>query len=129
MTAIVRPEAVTAPGFRSVLTGHTWPASLSNCAEERNERHCLRQPIADRANTYFEARRLETGGDRVIVRGALRSLLVLLTVATLVFVLIHASGDPLAGFTPPGASPEQQAIARKELGLDRPLIAQYGIFA
>jgi peptide/nickel transport system permease protein len=64
----------------------------------------------------------------LILSGVLRSLLVLLTVATLVFVLIHVSGDPLAGFTPPGASPEQQAIAREELGLDRPLVVQYGTF-
>ncbi len=64
----------------------------------------------------------------LITRGVLRSLLVLLTVATLVFVLIHVSGDPLAGFTPPGASPEQQAIAREELGLDRPLVVQYGTY-
>jgi len=64
----------------------------------------------------------------LIMRGVLRSILVLLTVATLVFVLIHLSGDPLAGFTPPGASPEQQAIAREELGLDRPIVLQYGRF-
>lgn len=64
----------------------------------------------------------------LVIRGVLRTLLVLLTVATLVFVLIHVSGDPLAGFTPPGASPEQQAITREELGLDRPVVVQYGIF-
>lgn len=64
----------------------------------------------------------------LVLRGFGRALLVLLTVATIVFVLIHLSGDPIAGFTPPGASPEQQAVLRKELGLDRPLIVQYGIF-
>jgi peptide/nickel transport system permease protein len=64
----------------------------------------------------------------LLVRGVLRTILVLLTVSTLVFALIHLSGDPLAGFTPPGASPEQQAITREELGLDRPVIVQYGMF-
>jgi len=60
-----------------------------------------------------------------VLRGALRSLLVMLAVASIVFALIHLSGDPLAGFTPPGASPEQQAIVREQLGLDRSLPVQY----
>ena len=127
MTAIVRPEAVTAPGFRSVLTGHTWPASLSNCAEG------LLAPLPSTTNrrsgqhTVLRLGVWRPGGDRVIVRGALRSLLVLLTVATLVFVLIHASGDPLAGFTPAGRFAGAAGNRSQGLGLDRPLIAQYGI--
>ncbi|MCC6704783.1 MAG: ABC transporter permease [Thermomicrobiales bacterium] len=64
----------------------------------------------------------------LIARSAARALLVLLTVATIVFGMIHLSGDPLAGFTPPGASPEQQAIIRERLGLDRPLPVQYAKF-
>ena len=64
----------------------------------------------------------------LIARGFMRSLLVLATVATIVFALIHLSGDPLAGFTPPGASPEQQAAAREQLGLDRYLPVQYASF-
>jgi peptide/nickel transport system permease protein len=64
----------------------------------------------------------------LITRSAVRSLLVLLTVATIVFALIHLSGDPLAGFTPPGASPEQKQRAREELGLDRSLPVQYATF-
>lgn len=64
----------------------------------------------------------------LVLRGLGRALLVLITAATIVFALIHLSGDPIAGFTPPGASPEQQAILRHELGLDRSLLTQYGIF-
>lgn len=64
----------------------------------------------------------------LLLRGLGRALLVLITAATIVFALIHLSGDPIAGFTPPGASPEQQAILRHELGLDRSLLTQYGIF-
>jgi peptide/nickel transport system permease protein len=63
-----------------------------------------------------------------IIQNAIRAILVLVTVTTIVFALIHVSGDPLAGFTPPGASPEQQDRARAELGLDQPLIVQYGRF-
>jgi peptide/nickel transport system permease protein len=64
----------------------------------------------------------------LVLRGLGRAVLVLVTVATIVFVLVHLSGDPIAGFTPPGASPEQQAVLRHELGLDRSLVTQYGIF-
>ena len=64
----------------------------------------------------------------LVLRGLGRALLVLITAATIVFALIHLSGDPIAGFTPPGASPEQQAVLRHELGLDRSLLTQYGIF-
>ena len=50
---------------------------------------------------------------------------VLLGVTTLVFGLIHLSGDPLAGLLPPGSSPEQLAAIRHGYGLDRPLLEQY----
>jgi peptide/nickel transport system permease protein len=64
----------------------------------------------------------------LMLRGLGRAVLVMVTVASIVFVLVHLSGDPIAGFTPPGASPEQQAVLRHELGLDRSLLTQYGIF-
>ncbi|HET7092681.1 MAG TPA: ABC transporter permease [Thermomicrobiales bacterium] len=54
--------------------------------------------------------------------------LVLFGVTTLVFALIHLSGDPLAGLVPPGSSPEQLARLRVAYGLDRPLPAQYVAF-
>jgi ABC-type dipeptide/oligopeptide/nickel transport system permease component len=41
-----------------------------------------------------------------------------------IFALIHASGDPTAGFLAPGSSPEVTASMRDRLGLDRPLIVQ-----
>jgi ABC-type dipeptide/oligopeptide/nickel transport system permease component len=63
-----------------------------------------------------------------IARRLGRGVLVVLAVASLVFVLMHASGDPLAGFVPPGASPEQMAAMRERLGLDRPLPVQYADF-
>jgi len=64
----------------------------------------------------------------LIFRGVGRALLVLFTVASLVFVMVHLSGDPLAGFVPPGASPEQKAVIREQLGLDRPIAVQYADF-
>jgi peptide/nickel transport system permease protein len=56
------------------------------------------------------------------------SLGVLVAVATAIFVLIHLGGDPTAGFTAPGASPEQQASIREQFGLNRPLPDQYAIY-
>ncbi|MDP8907695.1 MAG: glutathione ABC transporter permease GsiC, partial [Chloroflexota bacterium] len=41
-----------------------------------------------------------------------------------IFMLLHLSGDPLAGILPPGSSPEATVALRQELGLDRPLAVQ-----
>jgi peptide/nickel transport system permease protein len=50
---------------------------------------------------------------------------VLFGVVSVTFVLLHLSGDPLAGLMPPGATPEVQAQIRHANGLDRPLPSQY----
>ncbi len=57
-----------------------------------------------------------------------RAALVLVGVASLVFVLLHLGGDPLDGLLPPGSSPEQKAAIGRAYGLDRPLPAQYAAF-
>ena len=44
---------------------------------------------------------------------------------TLVFGLIHLSGDPLAGLLPPGSSPSNWPRSARGYGLDRPLLEQY----
>lgn len=61
----------------------------------------------------------------LLIRSMGRALLVLVTVASLVFAMVQLSGDPLAGFVPPGASPETKAAIREQLGLDRPVAVQY----
>ena len=53
------------------------------------------------------------------------ALLVMLAVAGLAFASVHLSGDPIAGFTAPGASPQDKAAIRHNLELDRPLSVQY----
>jgi len=58
----------------------------------------------------------------------LTALAVLLVVTSLVFGLVHLSGDPLDALVPPGATPEQTARMREHYGLDRPLAVQYGTF-
>lgn len=60
-----------------------------------------------------------------LLRRLIYALLVMLAVATLAFAAIHLAGDPLSGFTAPGASPADQAAIRRQLGLDRPVAVQY----
>ncbi len=59
--------------------------------------------------------------------GALAGALALVwAVATLLFVLVHAApGDPAAFLVPPGAGAAEVARVRAELGVDRPIGAQY----
>ena len=66
---------------------------------------------------------------RYLVRRLLLTIPVLLGVATLVFSLIHfIPGDPAQAMLGEGAAPEDVAQLRARLGLDRPLLAQYGSF-
>src|SRR6185369_8741345 len=69
----------------------------------------------------------------VVLRFTIRRLLltvpVLIGVATLVFSLIHlVPGDPALAMLGESASPQDIAVLRDKLGLDRPLIVQYGTF-
>ncbi len=66
---------------------------------------------------------------RFIVRRLLLTLPVLLGVATLVFALIHLiPGDPAQAILGETASDADVAALRQRLGLDRPLLEQYGGF-
>jgi peptide/nickel transport system permease protein len=66
---------------------------------------------------------------RYVVRRVLLAVPVLFGVATLVFSLIHlVPGDPAQAMLGDGAAPQDVAELRKNLGLDRPLLTQYGTF-
>ena len=66
---------------------------------------------------------------RFLVRRILLTLPVVLGVATLVFSLIHlVPGDPVQAMLGESASPEEITELRGRLGLDRPLLVQYGRF-
>jgi peptide/nickel transport system permease protein len=66
---------------------------------------------------------------RFLIRRLLLTLPVLLGVATLVFSLIHlVPGDPVQAMLGESASPQDIAAMRTRLGLDRPLLVQYGAF-
>lgn len=47
---------------------------------------------------------------------------------TVVFFLIRLTGDPVRAILGDYSSPEAVAIVRQELGLDKPLIVQYGLY-
>jgi peptide/nickel transport system permease protein len=66
---------------------------------------------------------------RYLIRRILLTIPVLLGVATLVFSLIHlVPGDPAQAMLGEGASAKEVADLRTRLGLDRPLLEQYGRF-
>jgi peptide/nickel transport system permease protein len=65
---------------------------------------------------------------RYLVRQATQAVLTLLLVSVMVFAAGRVIGDPLDLYLPPNASPEQEAAIRSNLGLDRPLVVQYGSF-
>jgi peptide/nickel transport system permease protein len=66
---------------------------------------------------------------RYLLRRLLLTIPVLLGVATLVFALIHLiPGDPAQAILGEGATQEEVAQLRARLGLDRPLVVQYGVF-
>ena len=70
-----------------------------------------------------------TGVGAFLARRLVLSVPVLLGVATLVFSLIHMiPGDPAQAMLGEAASPADVAALRAKLGLDRPLLEQYGVF-
>jgi ABC-type dipeptide/oligopeptide/nickel transport system permease component len=66
---------------------------------------------------------------RFLIRRFILTIPVLLGVATLVFALIHlVPGDPAVSMLGEGATADEVAALRTKLGLDRPLLEQYGAF-
>jgi len=56
------------------------------------------------------------------------TLIVLFCVLTLVFVVLHLTGDPVMMMLPSNASREEIDALTRSLGLDQPLLVQYGRF-
>ena len=64
-----------------------------------------------------------------ILQRLLGMLVVMFVVVTIVFIIIRiAPGDPAAVMLGPDATAQDVATLRTRLGLDQPLIVQYGIF-
>jgi ABC-type dipeptide/oligopeptide/nickel transport system permease component len=65
---------------------------------------------------------------RFIVKRLGYAVLSLLLLSLTIFLLVRLTGDPAVLLVEPGASPEDMAAIRAQLGLDRPLWVQYGQF-
>lgn len=63
-----------------------------------------------------------------LLRRLLRAIVVLWGISTIVFVVMRLSGDPVTLLLPQDATQEDHARISHELGLDRPMWVQYGIF-
>ena len=63
-----------------------------------------------------------------LLRRLYHALIVLFVVTGIVFLILHASGDPLELLMPPDAPPHLVEEMRRNLGLDKPLLIQYGLF-
>jgi peptide/nickel transport system permease protein len=58
----------------------------------------------------------------------IRALIALWLVCTVVFVVMRLSGDPVPLLLPPDAPTSEILRVRRELGLDQPIVVQYGVF-
>jgi peptide/nickel transport system permease protein len=68
------------------------------------------------------------GVSRYLARRVLQAVLVLLLVVTIVFGLSHLAANPVDILLPPGFTEHQRAVETRLLGLNKPLVEQYGIF-
>lgn len=63
-----------------------------------------------------------------LLRRVVHSLIAVWGVLTIVFLILHLSGDPVLLLVPQGATEQDIGRLRHDMGLDRPLVAQYSIF-
>ncbi len=65
---------------------------------------------------------------KYIARRVVYSIITLLVLTLTVFLIVRATGDPARVIAGAEASPEEVELIRTDLGLDRPLVQQYGSF-
>jgi peptide/nickel transport system permease protein len=65
---------------------------------------------------------------RYIARRAFYALVSLVLLSVTIFLFVRVTGDPAVLLVEPGASQEDLALIRTQLGLDRPLAVQYVTF-
>lgn len=63
-----------------------------------------------------------------IFRRLIQGFFTFLGVSALVFVMGHLTGDPIRLMVPETATREQREEVRRRLGLDKPILVQYGVF-
>src|ERR1051326_92394 len=67
-------------------------------------------------------------GAAYVLQRLLHAALVIVGVATIVFVLTRLTGDPTALLVPPEATEAQRQVLKHDLGLDRPIYEQYVVY-
>lgn len=65
---------------------------------------------------------------KYILKRMAQSVVVLLGITAIIFFLLHLTGDPLDFMLPPGTSEDVYAEYTERLGLDDPILVQYGRF-
>ena len=68
------------------------------------------------------------GLGRFLAYRLVRMLIALWCVVTVVFIVMRLSGDPVPLLLPPDAPIAEMERLRHEMGLDRPILVQYGVF-
>ena len=68
------------------------------------------------------------GFGRFLTYRLVRMLVALWSVVTVVFIVMRLSGDPVPLLLPPDAPIAEMERLRSEMGLDRPIYVQYGVF-
>jgi len=63
-----------------------------------------------------------------LLRRLYQALIVFFVVTLIVFVVLHVSGDPIELLMPPDATQKDLEDMRRTLGLDKPVVVQYGLF-
>jgi peptide/nickel transport system permease protein len=63
-----------------------------------------------------------------ILRRLMQAMVVMLTVALIAFSLFQFVGDPVSNLLGQEATPEQREALRKDLGLDKSFVVQFGVF-
>jgi peptide/nickel transport system permease protein len=65
---------------------------------------------------------------RFLISRLVRAVFVLWGVSSVVFLVLRLSGDPVSLMVAPDTPPAEIARVRHELGLDQPVLVQYGVF-
>ena len=68
------------------------------------------------------------GFARFLTYRLVRMVIALWSVVTVVFIVMRLSGDPIPLLLPPDAPIAEMERLRTEMGLDRPIYVQYGVF-
>ena len=65
---------------------------------------------------------------RYIVIRIFQAIITLLILSLAVFLSVHLTGDPAAYLLGPDDGQEEYELLKKQMGLDKPLATQYGLF-